>query len=113
MTKVHITSEDKIEFRSTINGRKKSIWMIVGMLIDFLSTLGVSLLYIFSDNIPNQLLFLVILFVLLVIVVIGGEMIGVYYGALEQYVYDKNFGNINNGKNDTSKSNKKVLICNE
>ena len=35
----------------------------------------------------------------MVIVVLGGEMIGVYYGALEQYVYNKN--------------NKKVLDINE
>ena len=90
MAKLRITRDDKIEFKSTSNGKKKVIWMIVGMLIDFLATLGISLLHIFSDKIPNQMYFLVILFVLLVIVVLGGEMIGVYYGALEQYVFDRN-----------------------
>ena len=90
MAKMRITSEDKKEFKNTINGQKKVIWMIVGMLIDFLATLGISLLHIFEYKISNQMYFLGILFVLLVIVVLGGEMIGVYYGALEQYVYDRN-----------------------
>jgi len=90
MAKLVITKEDKEEFKSTINGKKKTIWMIVGMLIDFLATLGVSLLHIFEDKIGNQFLFLAILLILLVIVVLGGEMIGVYFGALEQYVYNKN-----------------------
>ena len=90
MAKMRITKEDKEEFKSTINGKKKTIWMIVGMLIDFLATLGISMLHIFEDKIPNQMCFLGILFVLLVIVVLGGEMIGVYYGALEQFMYDKN-----------------------
>ena len=89
MAKLHITREDKKEFKSTINGQKKVIWMIVGMLIDFLATLGISMLHIFSDKLPNSSYFYVILFILLVIVVLGGEMIGVYYGALEQYVYNK------------------------
>lgn len=99
MAKLKITREDKIEFKNTINGKKKAIWLLVGMLIDFLATLGISLLHIFSNKIPNEMIFLVILFVLLVIVVLGGEMIGVYYGALEQFVYEK--------------SNKKVLDMNE
>ena len=90
MAKLVITKEDKEEFKSTINGKKKTIWMIVGMLIDFLATLSVSLLHIFEDKIGNQFLFLAILLILLVIVVLGGEMIGVYFGALEQYVYNKN-----------------------
>ena len=89
MAKLRITDEDKKEFKNTINGQKKVIWMVVGMLIDFLATLGISLLHIFSAKLPSTLYFYVILFVLLVIVVLGGEMIGVYYGALEQFVYDK------------------------
>ncbi len=89
MAKMHITAQDKKDFKDTVNGKKKAIWMLVGMLIDFLGTLGVSLLYIFSYKIPNQMYFLIILLVLLVIVVLGGEMIGVYYGALEQFVYQK------------------------
>lgn len=99
MAKMRITKEDKEEFKSTTNGKKKVIWMIVGMLIDFLATLGISMLHIFEDKMPNQVIFLVILFVLLAVVVLGGEMIGVYYGALEQYVFHKN--------------NKKVLDSNE
>ena len=87
--KLHITKEDKEEFKSTVNGAKKAIWMIVGMLIDFLATLGISFLNIFSSKLPSNLYYYIILFVLLVIVVLGGEMIGVYYGALEQYVYNK------------------------
>lgn len=90
MAKLIITNEDKKEFKNTVNGQKKVIWMVVGMLIDFLATLGISLLHIFSNKLPSSIYFYVILFVLLVIVVLGGEMIGVYYGALEQYVYNKN-----------------------
>ena len=99
MSKMHITSEDKKEFKSTVNGSKKAIWLIIGMLIDFLGTLGISLLHIFSDKLPNSMYFYGILFTLLVVVVLGGEMIGVYYGALEQFVYNKN--------------NKKVLDLND
>jgi len=90
MAKLKITKEDKEEFKKTENGAKKAIWMIVGMLIDFLATLGISFLHIFSSKLPNIMYFYVILFALLVIVVLGGEMIGVYYGALEQFVYQKN-----------------------
>jgi hypothetical protein len=89
MAKTRITKEDKKEFKDTLNGQKKVIWMIVGMLIDFLATLGISLLHIFSDKLPSSVWFYGILFVLLVIVVLGGEMIGVYYGALEQFVFEK------------------------
>lgn len=89
MAKMRITKEDKKEFKDTLNGQKKVIWMIVGMLIDFLATLGISLLHIFSDKLPSSVWFYGILFVLLVIVVLGGEMIGVYYGALEQFVFEK------------------------
>ncbi len=89
MAKLSITSEDKEEFKKTPNGAKKAIWMIIGMIIDFLATFGISLLHIFSNKFPNDVCFLAILFGLLVIVVLGGEMIGVYYGALEQYVYQK------------------------
>lgn len=89
MAKMRITNEDKKEFKNTINGQKKAIWMVVGMLIDFLATLGISLINIFANKLPNDMYFYGILFVLLVVVVLGGEMIGVYYGALEQYVYNK------------------------
>ncbi len=91
MQKMRITDEDKKEFKSTVNGQKKVIWMVVGMLIDFLATLGISLLHVFSDKLPSSMYFYAILFVLLVIVVLGGEMIGVYYGALEQFVYNKRY----------------------
>ena len=48
MAKVEITHEDKKEFKNTINGQKKVIWMVVGMLIDFLATLGINLLHILT-----------------------------------------------------------------
>ena len=71
MAKTRITKEDKKEFKDTLNGQKKVIWMIVGMLIDFLATLGISLLHIFSDKLPSSVWFYGILFVLLVIVVLA------------------------------------------
>ena len=88
--KLKITNEDREEFKKTENGAKKAIWMYVGMVIDFLATLSVSLLNIFANMLPGALWYYVILFILLVIVVLGGELIGVYYGALEQYVFNKN-----------------------
>lgn len=90
MAKLSITKEDKEEFKRTPNGAKKAIWMIVGMVIDFLATLGISFLIMFSNKLPSGLYFYIILFALLVIIVLGGELIGVYYGALEQYVFHKN-----------------------
>ena len=91
MAKLNITKDDIKEFKSTVNGQKKVIWMVVGMLVSFLATLGVCLLHVFANKLPSSIYFYVILFVLLVIVVLGGEMIGVYYGALEQFVYNKRF----------------------
>ena len=90
MEKLKITNEDRDEFKKTRNGAKKAVWMYIGMIIDFFATLGVSLLNIFSDRLPSALWYYIILFILLVIVVLGGELIGVYYGALEQYVFNKN-----------------------
>ncbi len=103
MAKLRITNEDKEEFKKTTNGAKKALWMIAGMIIDFLATLGISLLNIFSSKLPNSMYYYIILFILLVIVVLGGELIGVYYGALEQYVFHKHNDN----------DSKKVLESNE
>lgn len=103
MSKLGITKEDKEEFKKTPNGAKKAIWMIIGMVIDFVATLGISLLNIFSSKVSNTYYY-ISLFVLLVIVVLGGELIGVYYGTLEQYVFHKY---------DDRHKDKKVLDTNE
>ena len=86
----NITREDIKAYNRTPNGHTKYIWMIAGMLIDIMSSFGVSALIINSHRLPSQLYFYCALFILLVIVVLGGELIGVYFGALEQYFYDKN-----------------------
>lgn len=91
MSKIVITDQDKKEFNNTEHGKRKALWMIIGMIIDFFSTLGVCLLHIFAYKLPKPIYFYGLLFILLVIVVLGGEMIGVYYGSLEQYVYNKKF----------------------
>ena len=109
MAKLRITREDKEEFKNTKNGAKKALWMIVGMLIDFLATLGISLIIIFSDALPSQMYFYVGLYVLLVIVVLGGEMIGVYYGALEQFMYNKYIEKNQNVEKNQTTVTKKVL----
>ncbi len=108
MAKLTITKEDKEEFKRTTNGAKKALWMIAGMIIDFLATLGISFLNIFSDKLPSMLYYYVGLFTLLVIVVLGGELIGVYYGALEQYVFHKY-----ENKTPEISAEKKVLDINE
>ncbi len=89
MGKKNITKEEKKEFRSTKNGSNKFRWMLTGIIIDIIATLGISLLIIFSERIESQMLFYILLFMLLVIIVLGGELIGVYFGAIEQYFYDK------------------------
>ncbi len=89
MEKIVITKEDKKEFRESRNGMKKLVWQKIGMLIDIIATLGISFLIMYSDRLPNVIWFYVILYALLVIVVIGGEFIGTYFGALEQYAIDK------------------------
>ena len=85
-----ISDEDVKEFRSTENGKRKFRWLKIGVVIDLVFTLSVCLLNIFSYRFPNSYLFFVILYILLVIVVIGAEFIGTYFGALEQYVIEKN-----------------------
>ena len=89
MGKKEVKKANVEKFHKTINGRRKYVWMYVGMLISFLASLGVSILILFANKLPGAVYFYVILFILLVIVVLGGELIGVYFGALEQYIYDK------------------------
>lgn len=89
MKKIEITNEDRKEFLSTKNGMRKKLWMYIGMVVDFIATLSVCLLNIYSYLLPNVIYYYVILYVLLVIVVIGGEFIGTYFGAQEQYVLNK------------------------
>ena len=89
MGKIVITREDKKEFRNTYNGRKKLLWHRLGMIIDLLSTLSISLLNIYSSYLPSAIYYYILLYVLLVFVVIGGEFIGTYYGALEEYVINR------------------------
>lgn len=85
MDKIKITKEDTKRFNETVNGAKKYIWKQIGIIIEVVATILISLLIIFSNVIPSALVFYLLLYVLLVIVVLGGEMIGVYYGALEQF----------------------------
>ena len=85
-----ISDEDVKEFRNTENGKRKFKWLKIGVVIDLVFTLSVSLLNNFSYLFPNSLLFYVALYILLVIIVIGAEFIGTYFGALEQYVIEKN-----------------------
>ena len=89
MGKIHITKKDLKEFHSTANGRSKYIWMYVGMIIDIIASLGISFLIMHAKDVPSPLYFYCMLFILLVIVVLGGELIGVYFGAVEQFFYDK------------------------
>ena len=89
MAKVIITDEDRNEFKKTANGIKKTLWMYLGMIVDFIATLSVCLLNIYADKLPSQMWFYIVLYVLLVIVVVGGEFIGTYFGALEQFALDR------------------------
>ena len=88
MAKVYITKEDREEVKKTRNGAIKKIWCFAGGLICFVATILISLLIIYSSHL-TRLSFYLILYALLVIVVLGGEMIGTYYGALEQYMINK------------------------
>ena len=84
-----ITREEIKAYNQTTNGHNKYIWMIAGVIIDIMSSFGVGALIINSYKLPGQIYFYSALFILLVIVVLGGELIGVYFGGLEQYFYDK------------------------
>ena len=89
MKKIYITKEDKLAFIETNNGKSKYKWMKVGCFIDILSTLGVAFLFIFRFYLRSYIAFYLLLYALLVITILGGEMIGTYYGALEEYVLHK------------------------
>lgn len=87
---MRITKEDVSEFKNTLNGKQKYLWLKIGVIIDLVFTLSVCLLHIYYSSFNNSILYYIILYVLLVIVVVGGEFIGTYFGALEQYVISKN-----------------------
>ena len=89
VAKVVITKEDRDNFKATINGRRKYCWLVVGWIVDFISSILVCLLIAFSGKIYDPMVFYFLLYLLLIVMVIGGESIGVYYGALEQYVLNK------------------------
>ena len=89
MKKIVITKEDTEKFNDSINGSNKLLWKKIGCLIDVIATIGISLIIIFSEYLANMVVFYLLLYALLVIVVVGAEFIGTYYGALEQYVIDK------------------------
>ena len=86
---MEITKEDVKEFRETENGKRKYLWLKIGIIIDLILTLSVCLLQIYSDIFNSSIIYYLILYILLVIVVVGGELIGTYFGALEQFVIDK------------------------
>ena len=89
MKKIVITKEDMQNFDASTNGADKKKWKRIGIVIDFIGALGISLLIIFSDYIANAIIFYLLLYALLVIIVLGAEFIGTYYGALEQYIINK------------------------
>lgn len=86
--KLRITKEDRKNFKKTRNGAIKYAWCLIGALIDIIATICISLLIIFSPMF-KILHFYLLLYILLVVVVLGGEFIGTYYGALEQYMLNK------------------------
>ncbi len=89
MSKIQITRDDIKEFRNSDNGKIKILWMRIGVIIDLLATLVISLLNIYANYLKSPWYYYLILYLLLVIVVVGGEFIGTYFGALEQYVICK------------------------
>lgn len=88
MEKIKITKEDREEFKKTKNGALKKAWCLVGGVIDFIATIAVCFLIMFSSHL-TPFVFYIVLYALLVIVVLGGEMIGTYFGALEQFMLHK------------------------
>ena len=60
MEKIQITKEDIDNFKKTENGKKKFLWFKLGIIIDIISTLSVSLLNIFSRYLNSQLQYLFI-----------------------------------------------------
>lgn len=89
MKKTVITKDDKKQFIATDNGHNKYLWMKIGCLIDAFSTLGISVLIVFSNYVKNALVFYFLLYGMMVLIVVGAEFIGTYYGAMEQFVLHK------------------------
>lgn len=89
MEKLIITDEDKEEFKKTVNGKQKYFWLKIAIIIDILSTLSVSLLNIFANRLHSSMEYYIILYIILVFVVIGGEFIGTYFGALEEFAKNR------------------------
>lgn len=89
MGKIKVTKEEKRLYRQTPNGKRKYLWMLAGVIIDLMSTFGISILIMNSGRFTKPIYFYICLYILLVIVVLGGELIGVYFGAMEQYFYDQ------------------------
>ncbi len=89
MEKLIITDEDREEFKKTINGKQKFLWLKIGIIIDIISTISVSLLNIFANRLNSSIEYYIILYIILVFVVVGGEFIGTYFGALEEYARNK------------------------
>ena len=81
--------EDVIKFRNTSVGSNNYFWMILGITVIIVGTLGIWFLMAFSYIVFNYVIFYLLLFILLVLIVIGGGLIGIYYGSLQQYIYAK------------------------
>ena len=89
MKKISISKQDREQFNKSVNGNSKYFWMKMGMAIDVLGTVGISVLIIYSNYLRTPIVFYVLLYALLVFIVLGAELIGTYYGSLEQYVLNK------------------------
>ena len=90
MGRISISKKQINEFKSTPGGIKKYMWMLGGATIDIVATVGISILVNNAYRIINTIYFYIMLFVFLIIIILGGELMGIYFGALEQFVYDKN-----------------------
>lgn len=84
MEKRKITKEEIKAYRKTPSGRSRYLLMHIGIVISVSATLGITVLIINANRIFNPIYFYICLYLLIIIAVLGGELVGVYYGAIEQ-----------------------------
>lgn len=89
LIKASFSKKDIEEFKKTPIGIRKYMWMLGGISIDVIAMVGVFILIKRAYHGANSFYFYTILFLLLVSVIIGGELVGMYFGSLEQYARDK------------------------
>ena len=89
MKKIKITREEKLKFKKTENGKKKFKLMILGFAFTIIGSTLIGFLVGYCLGIDSFINYFEELVLLgLFVAILGSEFIGMYLGALEQFVID-------------------------